>query len=284
MTGATSGVGFETACALGRRGAHVILGCRTRERGRAARDALKARGVVAPTDLFVADFADLEQVRSAALEARRRHPRLHLLINNAGVYLPGDSPVITPHGFETTFAVNHLAHVLLTGLLLDRLIAASPARIVIVASEGFRDVTSDFADIERPAAYDGDAAYDRSKRAGVLFTAELARRLAGTGVTATCLHPGEFSTDMFRHCSAAQRREIERDTIDPRDGMHLMLRVATDPALQGVTGVYFVDETREPLRDLDAAAAARLWDRCRALIEQAAPGAFDRAWSASIDH
>lgn len=279
VTGATSGVGFETACALARRGARVILGCRTRESGRAAQSAIESRGIVAPSDLFVADLADLEQVRMAALDVCRRHPRLHLLVNNAGVYLPGATPVLTRHGFEATFAINHLAHVLLTELVLDRLLAGSPSRIVVVASEGFRDAPPDLTDIERPMAHDGDVAYDRSKLACVLFTAELARRLTASGVTVNCLHPGEFSTGMFRHCSAEQRLEIEHDTIDPREGMQLMLQVATDPALDGVTGAYFVDEEREPLGDVHPAAARHLWDRCHALIEQAVPGALLGSWS-----
>lgn len=268
ITGATSGIGEEMAFQLSRAGARVIVGCRTRARGERARQQLLARGATRPVELLVADLASLSAVRDAAARVVSRYEHLHLLINNAGVYHPGTVRSLTQDGLEATFAINHLAHFLLTERLCDLLVASAPARIVTVASEGHRDVSWDPSDLQGQHEYDGDVAYDRSKLANVLFTQELARRLAGTRVSATCVHPGEFWTDLFRHCDARQRHAIYADTIAPADRMELMMRVATDPTLDGVSGRYFVDDTSDDLSERDTESAQHLWKLSEELIEE----------------
>ena len=201
ITGASSGLGYETALALARKGATVALLCRSVERGAAARARIAA--ATGNEDLHVVhcDMANLDTVHAAAGELLARFDALHVLVNNAGLMLMQRR--ITVDGLEETFQVNHLGAFLLTDLLRDRLVASAPARVVTVSSFGHRGTAIDFGDLQSERFYEGFAAYCRSKLANVMFTYELARRLEGTGVTANTLHPGFVRTG-FGHGSGAR--------------------------------------------------------------------------------
>src|SRR5215212_3378073 len=188
ITGATSGIGKATAIGLADMGARVVMVGRDRGRGEAALAEIKERSANASVDLLLADLSSQEEVRWLADEFKEAHPRLDVLINNAGVIR--SKRVASADGIEMTFAVNHLAHFLLTNLLLELLKATAPSRIVNVSSGEQRNGTIDFDDLQGEKGYKTAKAYGQSKLANILFTYELARRLEGTGVSTNCLHPG----------------------------------------------------------------------------------------------
>ena len=193
ITGASGGIGKETAVALATLGATVVMVSRDSERGKAALSDVRRRsGGSNDVHLMLADLASLQAVRGLASEVRQGHQQLHVLVNNAGAY--NSQLSLTEDGFETTFGVNHLAHFLLTELLLDLLKTTAPARIINVSSSGHTRGKIDFDGFQGENKYAGIAAYCQSKLANVLYTYELARRLESTGVTANCLHPGVVRT------------------------------------------------------------------------------------------
>ena len=204
VTGANAGIGKAAAMELARRGARVVLLCRSETRGRAALSEIERRSGNASLDLLVADLSSQRRIRTMAEEYLRRFERLDVLVNNAAV-LAWRERRVNEDGLEMTFAVNHLAPFLLTGLLLDRLKECAPSRIVTVASGAHRRAELDFDDLQNERDYSPFDAYSRSKLANVYFTYELARRLEGTGVTANCLHPGVVSTALFREMRPWQR-------------------------------------------------------------------------------
>lgn len=271
VTGATSGIGQETAVGLASRGAQVVLVGRDRDRAEAARKDVTERSGNPHVDVLLADFASLQAVRGLAREFSERYPALHLLVNNAGVVMTERK--LTSDGYETTLAVNHLAPFLLTHLLRERLIAGAPARIVNVASDAHRFVAAgfDFDDpmAERkfgfPSFITGLRVYGYSKLANILFTAELARRTAGTGVTTNAVHPGGVSTRLGTNTGALGKvipLLLRPFFKTPAQGAETSLYVATDPGLAQTSGRYFADSReREPsngARDLDS--ARRLWN------------------------
>ncbi len=195
VTGANSGIGKEAVLQLAERGARVVMVCRNRERGEPALAEIKAKSGNDTLELMTADFESQQQIRDLADEYKRTHDRLDVLVNNAGLYLSKRHE--TEDGIEATWAVNHLAPFLLTNLLLDVIKGSAPARIVTVASDAHRAGTLDFDDLEMKEKYRWIAAYAQSKLANVLFTYELARRLEGSGVTATCMHPGTVATGIW---------------------------------------------------------------------------------------
>src|SRR5215203_1440131 len=194
ITGATSGIGKATAMGLANMGASVVMVGRDRSRGEAALAEIKEGSANASVDLLLADLSSQEDIRRLADEFEEAHPRLDVLINNAGVIR--SKRVATADGIEMTFAVNHLAHFLLTNLLLDLLKATAPSRIVNVSSGEQRNGTIDFDDLQAEKGYKTAKAYGQSKLANVLFTYELARRLEGSGVSANRLHPGVVGTNL----------------------------------------------------------------------------------------
>ncbi|MEV0246825.1 oxidoreductase [Nocardia sp. NPDC050712] len=230
ITGANTGLGFETASALAERGAEVVLACRDRGKAEAAADRIRANASRAAIDTAELDLGSLASIRDAATAISSRHSHIDLLINNAGVTgLSGT----TEDGFEVQFGINHLGHFALTGLLLDRITAAGAARVVTVSSIGHRFGRIDPDD---PAAPIGNA-YGKSKLANLLFTYELDRRLADTSAMALAAHPGGASTDVFRYSPAAFRlpnlaiaRLFGRT---PAMGALPTLRAATDPNAAG---------------------------------------------------
>ncbi|MDJ0865942.1 MAG: oxidoreductase [Myxococcota bacterium] len=232
VTGANSGIGLETARELARKGAHVVLACRSRARAEEALADIRAGLPDARVEFMELDLADLEQVRAFAAAAHERFDRLDLLINNAGVMIPPASK--TKQGYELQLGVNHIGHFALTGLLLDLLLATDGARVVNVSSTAHRVGRMNFDDLDFEArGYRASAAYGQSKLANLLFTAELARRLeaAGASVLVAAAHPGWTQTNLQQHSSAFQ-------LLNPFFGMQPLggalptLRAATAPDVE----------------------------------------------------
>ena len=264
ITGANAGIGKAAAMELARQGARVVLLCRNETRGREAMAEIERRSDDVSLDLLVADLASLRQIRAVAEEYLERFERLDVLVNNAAV-LAWRERRVNQDGLEMTFAVNHLAPFLLTGLLLDRLKECAPSRVVTVASGAHRRAEIDFDDLQNESDYSPFDAYSRSKLANVYFTYELARRLEGTGVTANCLHPGVVSTALFREMRPWQRVALwlgRPFLLKPERGADTAVYLASASEVEGVTGRYF--EKREEVRSspvsYDTDIARRLWE------------------------
>jgi NAD(P)-dependent dehydrogenase (short-subunit alcohol dehydrogenase family) len=240
ITGANTGLGFETAAALAGRGAHVVLAVRNLEKGKQAAARITAATAGADVALQELDLTSLESVRAAAEQLRSDHDRIDLLINNAGVmYTPKST---TKDGFELQFGTNHLGHFALTGLLLDRLLPVADSRVVSVSSLGHRiRAAIHFDDLQWERSYSRVGAYGQSKLANLLFTYELQRRLAPRGITiAAAAHPGGSNTELMRNMP--RPLAVAADLLAPlfQDaalGALPTLRAATDPGVQG--GQYF---------------------------------------------
>ena len=263
VTGATSGIGKAIAAGLARQGADLVLVARDPARGEAAVAELQAATGSPRVELLLADLASQASIRQAAEAYRRGHDRLDVLVNNAGGYWA--TRHVTPDGLEWTFAVNHLAYFLLTSLLLDLLRASAPARVVNVTSsaQAFGDIRLDDLQFER--RYQGQAAYNQSKLANVLFTYELARRLEGSGVTVNCGVPGVTRTNFGREDSGTVMRlltPLGRPFMrSPEQGADTFVYLASSPAVEGVTGGYFARRRprRSSKRSYDRELAGRLW-------------------------
>ncbi|GIX48900.1 MAG: short-chain dehydrogenase [Candidatus Tectimicrobiota bacterium] len=268
ITGATSGIGLVTARVLAQQGATVLVVGRDAARGAAAVRHIREASGNADVALFLADLSVQGQVRRLAAEVRRRFSQLHVLINNAGALF--SRRTLSADGIEMTFALNHLAYFLLTHLLLDRLKASAPARIINVASDAHRSATLDFADVQGARRYNGWRAYCQSKLANVLFTYELARRLQGSGVTANALHPG-FVATRFGHNNrglcAWTIRLAQLVALSPERGAETVVYLATAPEVAEVSGAYFVKKrpVSSSPASYDVEAARRLWQLSAAL-------------------
>lgn len=264
ITGANTGIGRATAEVLARRGARVLLGCRSRARGEPALQEIRARTGSDTVELFEVDLGSFASVRLAAAALLARDLPLHVLVNNAGLAARG----LTTDGFELVFGVNHLGHFLLTSLLLERLRASAPARIVTVSSKAHYQARGiDFEAVRRPTVTRTALhEYEVSKLANVLFSAELARRTAGQGVTTYALHPGVIASDIWRRIPWPIRPLflMTMDTIEV--GAANVLDCAANPARAHETGLYYQDgRLREASRlAQDRALASDLWDRSAA--------------------
>jgi retinol dehydrogenase 12 len=264
VTGATSGIGRATAEALSGMGAEIAIVCRDVTRGEELRAALLSRPGAAPVRVVLADLAEQAQIRHAAGEILASYPRIHLLVNNAGLVNLHHS--LTKDGIEAVFAVNHLAYFLLTLLLLDRLRESAPARIVNVASHAHKFVSGiSFDDLGHERAYKWTRVYGQSKLANLLFTRELARRLEGSGVTVNALHPGAVATGLGRNNGALSRLLIGLLSPffnTPKKGAETSIHLASSPAVEGVSGRYFAKckEVKPSPAAQDDGAALRLWE------------------------
>jgi NAD(P)-dependent dehydrogenase (short-subunit alcohol dehydrogenase family) len=259
VTGANSGIGKITARELARLGAQVVMVCRDRARGETARDEIIRTTGSNRVELMDCDLSSQADVRRFADEFKARHKRLDVLVNNAGVYLR--KRAVTVDGLEATFAVNHLGYFLLTNLLVDLLKQSAPARVVNVSSGAHAHGHINFDDLQGEQNYSGVKAYCHSKLANILFTRELARRLAGTGVTANCLHPGAVATGIFRALPKPLEALIKLVTISPEKGAETSIYLASSPAVETVTGKYFIRcvEARASAEAQDDDVARHLW-------------------------
>jgi NAD(P)-dependent dehydrogenase (short-subunit alcohol dehydrogenase family) len=265
ITGGNSGIGKVAAIELAKRGAEVVLACRDSEKTAAAMREISAYGSVANLPV---DLASLSSVKALAERFLGLHDRLDVLVNNAATF-PARA-TLTEDGFEAQFGVNHLAHFLLTNLLLERLQQSAPARIVTVTSKLHRRGAIDFDSFRGQKPYSGQRAYAQSKLANVLFGLELADRLAGTGVTSNLLHPGAVRTEIMREIPWVVRSLINLFFIDVERGSRTSVMLASDPQLTDTTGKYF-DQCR--LADVapiaqDRALRQRLWSESEALVER----------------
>jgi retinol dehydrogenase 12 len=267
VTGATAGIGEVTARELARMGATVVGVGRNPEKCRAAAEEIKASTGNPRVEYLVADLSSQAQVRRLADEFKRKYSRLDVLVNNAGAFIATRRE--SADGIEMTMALNHLNYFLLTNLLLDVLKASAPSRIVNVSSGAHTGGRINFDDIEMRNRYSGWAMYAQSKLANVLFTYELARRLAraGTaGVTVNALHPG-FVATQFGHnngglMNLGMKLFQKLGAITPQRGAQTSLYLATSPEVEGVTGKYFDNKraVSSSQASYDEAAARRLWD------------------------
>ncbi len=261
ITGATSGIGLEAAKELGAMGARLVLVARDRTRGESTQQDLVAKGVA--TKIYYADLSRLSEMKRVASEIAAAEPRIDVLINNAGALFNRREE--TADGIELTFALNHLGYFVLANLLKERLAQARPARIVNVASEAHRGEKLDFSDLQFRNNYRGLKAYGCSKLCNILFTRELARKLAGSGVTANCLHPGFVATrfgdnnaGVFRFGIGIAKRIAGRKV---EKGAETVVYLASSPDVERVSGEYYFDCW--PKRPSAAASndddARRLW-------------------------
>ena len=263
VTGATNGIGRVTAEELARLGATVVVVGRNRGKAEATVAAIRQATGNPSVESMVADFASLEDVRRLARQFRSRYDRLHVLVNNAGLWAVGRGT--SKEGLELTFAVNHLAPFLLTSLLLDVLKASAPARIVNVSSRAHWSGRIDFEDLQsEKRKYSGWACYANSKLANVLFSNELARRLQGTGATANCLHPGVVATALFdghKGFTGFLARLAKLFMLTSQQGARTCIYLAASSEVEGVSGKYFVDCREAPTSPAvqDEQAARRLW-------------------------
>ena len=261
VTGATSGIGQAAAAALARLGATVVMVGRDRDRTEAAAARIAAVST-SPPRAEIADLASLEQVRGLAARLAGLE-RIDVLINNAGLVL-GERR-ITPDGLEHVFAVNHLAPFLLTSLLLPKLTASGPARVVTVTSDAHSAARLDLSDPNLEHGWDSWRSYANSKLANILFTRELARRLDGTGVTASCAHPGVVRTGFGRESRPLLKLGItiaRPFMLSPERGADTIVYLASSPDVAGQTGGYYVKrQRREPSAAArDNTAARELWE------------------------
>jgi NAD(P)-dependent dehydrogenase (short-subunit alcohol dehydrogenase family) len=263
VTGGTGGIGRATAAGLAALGARVGITGRDPVRTEAAAASIRAAPGSAAVDGFAADLSVRAGVRRLAAQVLDTYPRLDVLVNNVGGFWAHRH--VTADGLERTFALNHLAPFLLTGLLLDRLTASAPARIITVSSGAHARGRIDFDDLQGERDYSGQRAYSQSKLANVMFTYELARRLDGIGVTVTVLHPGVVRTSFGAEDQAAYLAVMigvaRLFMKSPAQGAGTPVYLASSPQVQGITGRYYV--SRKPRTSskasYDTTAAARLW-------------------------
>jgi NAD(P)-dependent dehydrogenase (short-subunit alcohol dehydrogenase family) len=262
VTGANSGIGKEIARGLAAEGARVLMVARSPERGEAARAEVAESTDNDSVELLLCDLSSQRQVRRLADEVLDRCGELHVLVNNAGLTL--GERTLTEDGIEATFAINHLAPFLLTEFLRERLVASAPARVVTVASDAHRGSKIDFEDPSGERKFSSWGAYGQSKLANILFTSELARRLDGTDVTATCLHPGVVRTGFGRQGPAFVRAFLMVAGVfllTPERGADTAIWLAASSEVDGASGGYYVKRRlAEPSRNArDPESARRLW-------------------------
>ena len=258
VTGANSGIGYFGALGLAEMGAEIAMVCRNAERGEEAAEKI-AKATGTKPRLYLADMGLMDDVRRVADELNTAYPKIHVLLNNAGVLMRHREE--NAEGRELTWAINHLGPFLLTNLLLDHIKAASPARIVNVASTAHKGGRINFEDLEAKQKFGMWPVYSQSKLANILFTKELARRLDGSQVTANALHPGVVATNLFTEAAGFFAPIISLFLISPEVGAYTSVYLATSPEVDGISGKYFTRAAPAPTtaaaRDMEV--AGRLW-------------------------
>ncbi|XP_070762576.1 dehydrogenase/reductase SDR family member 13-like [Enoplosus armatus] len=266
VTGSNTGIGKTTAIDLAKRGARVILACRSKQRGEAALEEIKRESGSNQVVFMQLDLGSLKSVRSFAETFLKSEPRLDILINNAGVFLQGR----TEDGLGLMFAVNHLGHFLLTNLLLDRLKECEPSRVVNVSSVGHNFGNIDFDCLNTHKSLGPETSvflvYSHSKLCNVLFTHELAKRLQGTKVTCYSLHPGAINSELVRNTNSVTQMLLKplaffffKDTVQ---GAQTTLHCALQEGLEPLSGRYFSNCTVREVyaKAKDDASAKKLWE------------------------
>jgi NAD(P)-dependent dehydrogenase (short-subunit alcohol dehydrogenase family) len=279
ITGATNGIGLAAAEELARRGALLSIVARSDAKAADTVERVRAAGG-AQVDVLKGDLSSQESIRALAADVLDRYPRLDVLVNNAGAI--NEHRQVTADGIELTWAVNHLAPFLLTELLLDRLKASAPARIVTTTSDAHKGAHIPFDDLnaDRSYAQRGFRRYGETKLANILFTAELARRLEGSGVTANCFHPGLVATGFNRNNGTLMKiamTVVKPFSRSPAKGAETLVWLVDSSDVASENGGYFVDCRREqpepPARDMET--ARRLWDVSEDLVSPRAGTAVD---------
>jgi NAD(P)-dependent dehydrogenase (short-subunit alcohol dehydrogenase family) len=276
VTGANSGIGKETARQLAGLGAHVVLACRSSERGQAARDEIVHDTGNEKVELAVVDLAVQQSIRDFGQDFRHRYTALHVLVNNAGTW--SNRREESAEGIEVTWATNALAYFLLTELLLDLIERSAPARIVNVASELAGDL--DLGDVEfRRRQYGGVAAYSQSKQANRMWTWALARRLQGTGVTANAMHPGGVNTPLFRKgggfkglLGSVYGKVLGKS---PSEGADTIVWLAASPDVESESGKFWIDRAEARCRFRGTEAEEALWSLCASMTHGVSPSQRD---------
>ncbi len=275
ITGANSGIGKETALGLARMGASVVMVCRDRARGEAAQNEVKLKSGNNKVDLLLADLSSQQSIRQLVEDFQSRYSQLHVLVNNAGVYMLTRRETVD--GLEMTFAVNTLAPFLLTDLLLDTLKASAPARIINVSSAAHEQGYLNLDDLQSRQGFPLMRAYGQSKLALLMLTYALARRLEGTGVTANALHPGFVATNIGQSGVPAFLRPLVRlilaiPGLSPEEGAKTSIYLASSPDVADISGRYFVKSI--PVRSIpisyDEALQEKLWEACARLVKSGA--------------
>jgi NAD(P)-dependent dehydrogenase (short-subunit alcohol dehydrogenase family) len=268
ITGGTSGIGQVAAEQLAGMGARIVLVARSEARAAASLERLRQAGPQVEHTARYANLASIAETRRLAAEIAAAEPRIDVLINNAGALF--NTRQLSPDGLEMTFAINHMAYFVLTEGLRERLAASGPARIVSTASAAHNGARLDFDDLQSSKGYTGFSVYGRSKLANILFTRELARRLAGSGVTANSLHPG-FVATRFGDGSGGMVQAImpvaKLFALSPEKGAETIVYLASSPEVAASTGLYFAQRRPKTpsLEAQDDASAARLWAASEAI-------------------
>lgn len=262
ITGGNSGIGKATAQGLAKLNATVVIVSRDKDKGEATLIEIKSKSGNRNIDAMTADLSSQDSVRELAHDFKGRYKKLHVLINNAGIFLPKRIPTVD--GLETTFATNHLGHFLLTNLLVDVLKSSAPSRVINITSSAHRGTKIEFDDLQAEKKYSGYHAYSQSKLANVLFTYQLAKRLEGTGVTANCLHPGVVRTGFGKDVTGLMSILVRVGSpfmMSADKSARAAIYLATSPELEGVTGKHFSrgKEEKSSTESYDAESAERLW-------------------------
>jgi retinol dehydrogenase-12 len=273
ITGATDGVGKATAIELGRRGFAVVLAARDAVKAEAVKKEIAAIAGHADVDYIVADLASLRQTRILAETFKRRYPRLDVLIGNAGVFLP--TRTLTEDGFEKTHQVNYLSHFLLTELLLGELKKSQQGRIITLSSSVYAVGQFDAQNLQSEKRFSVLGTYAASKLCVLMFTEELAKRLAGTGITANAVHPGIVRTGMMLKAPGAFRIMSYATlpfSISPEEGARTSVYLATSPEVREVSGGYFAKSKKTATKNRFDTEENRalLWDLSLESLRQGA--------------
>jgi NAD(P)-dependent dehydrogenase (short-subunit alcohol dehydrogenase family) len=263
ITGANSGIGKETALALAKMNATVVMLCRNKQRGEKAQKEIIEQSKNKNVDLLLCDLSSLKDIKNFISEFKNKYEKLHVLINNAGVMLKNRK--VSLDGFEMNFAVHVLGPFLLTNLLLDILKESAPSRIINVASAAHKRAKIDFEDLQSEnKKYRLFSAYGISKLAEILFTYELSRKLEGTKVTANAVHPGVVATNLGRDQSKFSQWFAKKFFKSPEEGAQTSIYLASSSEVEGITGKYFINkEPRESsIESYNEENAERLWKIC----------------------
>jgi NAD(P)-dependent dehydrogenase (short-subunit alcohol dehydrogenase family) len=262
-TGATSGIGEAAVLALAGMGARIVLVARDAARAQATMRKLEAQVPRLGHRMHLADLSSMAETHHLGAAIAASEPRIDVLMNNAGALFSNRR--VTPEGLELTFALNHMAYFVLTEALRDTLVASAPARIISTSSDAHKGMSLDFTDLQTAKGYSALKVYGRSKLANILFTRELARRLAGTRVTANCLHPGVVATRFGDSSGGWVGRlfpVLRPFFISPEKGADTIIYPASSPEAADTTGAYFVKRkiTEPSGAARDDEAAKRLWE------------------------